>query len=402
MLTADLVRARRSGSELTVSELGAKIIPRATELAREYIALAEEHVGATRSELEEAYATVEVKASEHKLALGLRKLVEDRIEFEMGGELDPRVLRSELFSAAAAARKALVENARFDRDAFLRAQAEQRAIAPEQLLRALYADLRNAQLVKSFAALPPEELVRRYDFAQKQAVLLRAVEVVAEVHCRDAYAYRLLFRKLKFLRLLHRIDALADGGYRIRIDGPFSVFSSATKYGLELALALPALTACDRYRIVANVRWGKERVPLTFTLEGQGRASLDESVRLPDEVEALLARFGALDSGWEVAPGSDILELPGIGMCIPDLRFVHRTTGEVAYLEVLGYWSRSAVWKRIELCERGLPARVIFAVSSRLRVSEEVLGEEVPSELYVYKGALSARELLRRLDQHAV
>ena len=38
----------------------------------------------------------------------------------------------------------------------------------------------------------------------------------------------------------------------------------------------------------------------------------------------------------------------------------------------------------------------------RLRVSEEVLGDEVPSELYVYKGALSARELLRRLDQRAV
>jgi hypothetical protein len=40
-------------------------------------------------------------------------------------------------------------------------------------------------------------------------------------------------------------------------------------------------------------------------------------------------------------------------------------------------------------------------VSARLRVSEEVLPDEVPSELYVYKGALLPKEVLRRLDQAA-
>ena len=47
----------------------------------------------------------------------------------------------------------------------------------------------------------------------------------------------------------------------------------------------------------------------------------------------------------------------------------------------------------------GLDARVLFAVSSRLRVSEAALeASDAPSELYVYKGALNAREVLRRLD----
>jgi len=398
MLTADLVRARRSGSELKVTELGSKALPRATELTREFVALAEEHVGATRAELEEAFATVEIKASEHKLALGLRKLVEDRLEFEMESELEPRALRSVLFEAAARERKALAAGVVFDRDAFLEREAAARGVTSEALLRALYADLRHAQVVKSFASVTAEQLVRSYDFAQQQAVLLRAVEVVADVQCRDAYAYRVLFRKLKFFRLLHRIEPLAAGGYRIRIDGPFSLFSSATKYGLELALALPALLACDQYRIVASVRWGKERTPLSFSLEGRGRTESDGPVRLPDEVEGLVARFVALSSGWDVEPAGDILELPGVGLCVPDLRFVQRETGEIVYLEVLGYWSRSAVWKRVELCERGLLQRVLFALSSRLRVSEEVLGDDVPSELYVYKGTLSAREILRRLE----
>jgi hypothetical protein len=43
------------------------------------------------------------------------------------------------------------------------------------------------------------------------------------------------------------------------------------------------------------------------------------------------------------------------------------------YLEVMGYWSRAAVWKRVELVQAGLAERVLFAVSSRLSVSEEVL-----------------------------
>jgi hypothetical protein len=121
-------------------------------------------------------------------------------------------------------------------------------------------------------------------------------------------------------------------------------------------------------------------------------------VPLPDEVETLRVKFAQLESPWLVEAASDILALPGVGLCVPDLRFMHQETGEIAYLEVMGYWSRAAVWQRVELAQRGLQQRVLFAVSSRLRVSEEVLGDDSPSELYVYKGSLSAREVLKRLD----
>lgn len=399
MLTVDLVRARRQGTELRVTELNAKVVPRAVELARDLVALAEAHVGHTRAELEEALGQLEVGPSETKLALGLRKLVEDRLDFEVESAHDPRALRSQVFLAAAAARKALGPGEPLDRDTLLTTEGAPLGLDKDQLLRALYADLRKAQVITAFRSVTAEQLVAGYDLAQKQAVLLRASVVVADVHCRDAYAYRALFRKLKFLRLLHEITPREDGGYRIAIDGPFSLFSSAQKYGLELALALPALLSCDQYKITAQVRWGKERLPLSFAMEGRGRAHDDDAPpRLPDEVSALLTRFMALESPWEVAPASDILTLPGIGLCVPDLRFMQRETGEIAYLEVMGYWSRDAVWKRVELCRRGLTQRVIFAVSSRLRVSEEVLGDELSSELYVYKGALSAREVLARLS----
>jgi predicted nuclease of restriction endonuclease-like RecB superfamily len=400
VLTADLVRTRVKGSELSITEIGAKQRGRALELARAYLELAEAHVGSTRAEVEAAFELVETKGPERKLALGLQKLVEDRLQFETGSEEDPRALRSAVFLQAAAARKGLEDGVRFERAEILSQVAEARGLSPDLLERGLYADLRNAQLVKGFDATSPEALVDGYDLAQKQAVLLRAVDVTADVRCRDPYAYRALFRRLKFFRLLHRIEPRVDGGYRIVIDGPFNLFSASTKYGLELALALPALLACDEHVIRANLRWGKERKPMTFELSGKSRAfESAEPVRLPDEVEAFLARFSALDTPFRASPSSDILELAGAGLCVPDVRFIHEETGEVAYLEVMGYWSRDAVWKRVELVQAGLSERVIFAVSSRLRVSEEVLGDEAPSELYVYKGTIQPKEILARLSR---
>ena len=60
MLTADLVRARRQGSELVVPPLSPKQRPRALALAGAFLSLAEANLGATRADLEEAFAQVEV------------------------------------------------------------------------------------------------------------------------------------------------------------------------------------------------------------------------------------------------------------------------------------------------------------------------------------------------------
>lgn len=172
-----------------------------------------------------------------------------------------------------------------------------------------------------------------------------------------------------------------------------------TKYGLQLALALPALQACDRWKLKAQVRWGQRRQALTFHLDGQSTGAEMTPLRLPDEVQELLSRLNAEVSDWQAAPAADILEVRGTGLCVPDLRFTNRHTGEIAYLEVMGFWSRDAVWKRVELAKKGLPHRVIFAVSNRLRVSESALGGSLPAELYVYKNTLNAKEIIRRLNR---
>ena len=398
MLTADLVNARRRGGELRVVALDARRQARAGELAAGYLDVAQGHVERSRDEFDEACAGIEVQPGDRRLADGIRKLVEDRCEFDPEGSVEPAEVRRDVFLEASAARSA----GTFDRRAIIEAIAARRAMSSEALEAALYADLRGAHRLRRVETIDPARLVAEYELAQAQAVLLRAVRVTVDVECASPGAYRALFRKLKFLRLLYRIESRDDGGYRIEIDGPFSLFESVTKYGLQLALALPALRECDAFALRAEVRWGPARTPLAFRLEGGCAGAVQESeARLPDEVAALVEAVRAVDTPWQVAPAGAILDLPGVGLCVPDLVFEHQGTGECVYLEVMGFWSREAVWRRVELVAAGLGERILFAVSERLRVSEQVLGDDLPGALYVYKRVMNARAVLERVDRLA-
>jgi predicted nuclease of restriction endonuclease-like RecB superfamily len=160
--------------------------------------------------------------------------------------------------------------------------------------------------------------------------------------------------------------------------------------------------ACDRWAIEADVRWGKERRPLRFALRGSQEASLEAPPsQLPDEVATLLDDLANLPGPWRPAVSQAILDLPGVGQCVPDLEFVHQETGQIVYLEVLGFWSREAVWKRVELARKGLPHPVLFAVSKHLRVSEAVLESDQPAALYVYARAMSASAVMARIHELA-
>ncbi len=401
MLTADLVSARRRGGELHLVPLDAAARLRARVLAEALVATTAACVGRPREELSVGLSAIDVGPREYRLRDGLVKLIEDRCEFDAAGDADPAAVRHDVFTLASEVRAGLGAVDRFDRSAIVAEVARRRGTTDEVIERTLFADLRGAHRLVAFEAPSAEALVASYEQAQAQAVLLRAVRVTVDVRCASVGALRAFFRRLKFLRLLHTI-AKTKGGHRVVIDGPFSLFESVTKYGLQLALVLPALAACDAWRLEADVHWGKERVPLVFRLSGEGSGHV-EPPPLPDEVQEVVRSFKALGTSWRVSSNTEVLALPGVGLSVPDLVFERRggTARDRIYFEVMGYWSRAAVWKRVELVQAGLAKRILFAVSSRLRVSEDVLDGELPGALYIYKQAMSARAIAERLEQLA-
>jgi uncharacterized protein len=410
MLTADLVDARKKGAELVLRPLDAAGRAEAVAIAEALLEATRGLVGQRREEVEEAWAaaTADAAGKRFKLAAGLRKLTADGAVFEAEMAIDPSELRRVLFTHASELRRTREEGTAFDRAIAIDETARILGVTPDDVERGMFADLRSEHLLRAAPTDDAAHLVAAWELGQAQAVLLTAVKVTCEVRSGSAGLVRAFFARLKFHKLLFQIERI-EGGWRVTIDGPYSMFDAVTKYGLRLALVLPALRALESWSLVADIRWGKTREALTFKLTSEDGTPADRSRRpgddgphLADDVaevmEAINARKKKGEGEWRAAPAQTILDVPGFGVIIPDLELT-RPGASPVYLEVLGYWSRDAVFRRVELAERGLGARIVFAVSSRLRVSPEVLDETTLASLYVYKGRISARAVLERADR---
>jgi predicted nuclease of restriction endonuclease-like RecB superfamily len=210
--------------------------------------------------------------------------------------------------------------------------------------------------------------------------------------------------------LLHRIEPLSPAGYRLDIDGPMSMFGATTKYGLQLSLSLPALLACGQLKLKAELRWGKRREKLSFELASGAAAATDATAGVRTEVTELLEALMATKSPWQAQLSEELIDLSSHGgaVLVPDIELrmcpgpMTERGGQApddrVLIELLGYWSRDAVFRRIEAAERGLGRKVLFVVSSRLRVSEELLDGVESASLYVYKGKINVHALLRKVE----
>jgi len=402
MLPPELTRARKREGKLTLSPLSAAERARAIEVSEALLTVTRAGLGCDREEVEASWAAVPVAAKERKLLLGLTHLVEARSEFTSPTGVEPEAVRRAVFTHAAQMRAALGDGEHLDRSLVLARAGADLGISAEQIEDALYADLRSAQRLERCPVHNSGALVSDYELVQVQSVLLRAVRIEAEVRAARPDAYRELFRKLKFRQLLFRIEPLDGGGYRLEIDGPMSLFGATTKYGLELALSLPALLSCGKLRLRAELRWGKRREKLAFEQAYEQAEQVDPHSGVRSEVAELLDALQS-NASWQARLSDKLVDLSaqGGGVLVPDIELTRsaKTSSEGPVLvELLGFWSRDAVFRRIEAAERGLSGRVLFVVSSRLRVSEQLLDGVEAASLYVYKGKINAQALLRKAE----
>jgi predicted nuclease of restriction endonuclease-like RecB superfamily len=402
MLPPELTRARKREGKLCLSPLSAAERARAVEVSDALLNVTRAAVGCDREDVEARWAAVPVAAKERKLLLALTHLVESRSEFTSPAGIEPEVVRRAVFSYAAQMRAELGPGEHLERNRVLERVAAELELAPQVIDETLYADLRSAQRLERCPVHSGPALVADYELVQVQSVLLRAVRIEAEVRAARPDAYRELFRKLKFRQLLFRIEPMPSGGYRLEIDGPMSLFGATTKYGLELALSLPALMSCGQLRLKAELRWGKRREKLSFEQIYAEAPVADEHSGVRSEVADLLDTLKA-NAAWDAKLSERLIDLTaqGGGVLVPDLELTRRAAGAEqgpVLVELLGFWSRDAVFRRIEAAERGLSGRVLFVVSSRLRVSEQLLDGVEAASLYVYKGKINAPALLRKAE----
>jgi predicted nuclease of restriction endonuclease-like RecB superfamily len=407
MLTGDLVRVKTTRNRVVPLYID-RNAAHWREAAESLLLLFREGLGMTRgeiaSEIDELFGGGGKATAVYR---GLAKVLEDRAEFEVVADVPPEEIREKVFGAAAEYRRRLKaggahvgQRAPFRRDEVLGAIARELNLEPDALLAALFADLRDENRLLRFEDMTAQRLIDRYNVALAQAVLLRSVLVKAEVRNERPARYRQLFRQLKFHRLMYRVEGSMRDGYVFQIDGPLSLFSATTKYGLQVALFLPALLLCSDFRLEAELRWGPRREPRSFYLDSRdGLVShqADTGTYVPAELTAFVERFRQIAPAWELNECTELIELGRQGIWVPDYRAVHQATGTDVFIEVLGFWKRSSLERLTRLLPRYGPPRFVLAISDRLKVDEEAL-QDLQGPILRFKDIPNASELAALLD----
>lgn len=408
MLTSSLIRVRVQGKQIRPSLVDVtadRFLVRADDLL-DVFKQAEAEVW-TRAQIEAAAREVEGDESDHKFVRGLTKLLLDKCTFETRCPVAPAELRMAAFRRAAevgplARRAGPAERptaATVLREVVAEAGAEAEPDADPHTW--IYADLKGEQvLAERGGPETPRALLERYNVALVQAVLLKAEAMTLHLDAPDPKRVRQLFRYLKFFQLMYRAQ-LQGGTLSLHIDGPQSLLTASTRYGLQLATFLPAvLLQPGAWALEAEIRWGKRRL--------RKQLMLDDTVELVSHYKDTGAwtsrterwfreRWERADTdGWTLEPGS-LIDLGEQRVLVPDLTL--RKGDRVAHLDIIGYWR--ARWLKQHL--DGTPRHVLVAASKRL-VGEKKGGipKRLEGRCVPFAEVIPVADVLARAEKVAV
>ncbi len=395
---------RQNGEEIVPKRL--KIDEKILGVAVELISCFQQALGCTQGELDRQLQELEGDSPDYRLKRGLANMLKGLSQFEVVSPLEPQALREKVFALAAQSAPSSHQSDRvLDNLASQLSHELEREVFPAQIRAGLYADLAENRLLTKFDAPTPEELLHRYNLSQVQGVFYRASQLLISAHRNDPGEYKLLFRYLKLFQLMAYIEGDAEHGFTITIDGPASLFTQSTRYGLAIAKLIPALLHVTKWSLSATLQtrdfytnnWKTGR----FTLNSDcGLVSHYPPGKPYDSMlEAAFAdRWDAMKTEWVLEREVDLIPIPGSVM-IPDFRLVH-PSGRSFLLEIVGYWRPEYLQKKFSQVRRAQCDNLILAISERLNLEKAgVKMNDVPARLVWFKDKLLPKAVLAVIDE---
>src|SRR5947209_3240590 len=384
MLTADLALSWQRGDQIKPRYINTDDEEHLRG-AEDLIALFAEHEGEARASLEESLQEYVGTGTDYKTLRGLIKLLTDRCEFETSAPAEPSEIRRALFLKARAAHPVVVEDARSQ---IIAEAARELLCEPGALSESLYADLPENQKLTHFETISPSELLDLYNVAQAQALLYRAVEMRLWLEPQEPEGYREIFGAIKAYRLIHSVRGSAAGGYEVRLDGPVSIFQRSQKYGIQMAVFLPALLLCRGWRMRAEIQAKRGQVAYFELTSKQTRLRshyLGVEPYANPVIERLASSWPRGGGDWSLEASREVIPL-GDSAFIPDFLLKH-TSGARVHLEVLGFWTPEHLRERLLEFEHAGLRNFILAAWDELRGSREPL-TNLPDNTIVFKRSL--------------
>jgi predicted nuclease of restriction endonuclease-like RecB superfamily len=206
----------------------------------------------------------------------------------------------------------------------------------------------------------------------------------------SASGFREIFNAIKSFRLIHSIKGNAVNGYQITLTGPVSMFHRSQKYGVQMAVFLPALLNSKGWRMSAEIH-SKEKGNAFYELDSQQKLLRSHYDTAPEYenpvIEKLMTNWEKLKSEWTLEQNREVVDL-GQTAFIPDLVLRH-PNGKKVYLDVLGFWTPDSLKKRLKEFESSGFQNFIIAAWEELRGSREDI-VNIPENVIVFKRNLDA------------
>ncbi|MCZ2201539.1 DUF790 family protein [Cylindrospermopsis raciborskii] len=405
MLPTELLIYRQTGEEIIPKRL--KLDDKNLALANNLINFFQDALGKTQGYLERQLIDFEGETTDYRMKRGLGYILKSSFcNFEIISPLEPQLLREKVFTLAARS-VASPQNTEiiFSQIAANLSQELQREILPIQIAEGLYADLVENRILTAFDVPKPEDLLHRYNLSQVQGIFYKATQLILNAHRNSPREYKLLFRYLKLFQLMAYIEGDGNHGFTITIDGPTSLFTSSTRYGLSIAKMIPALLHVTKWSLSTTLQikdpYTQEWKTSRFTLNSE--CGLISHYRQGKPYDSMLDhsfadKWDAMKTGWFLEREVDLIPIPG-SVIIPDFRFVH-PDGRSFLLEIVGYWQPEYLKKKFAQVKKANCHNLILAISEKLNLEKSrVKFDNVPGKIIWFKEKLLPKPILALIEE---
>lgn len=263
----------------------------------------------------------------------------------------------------------------------------------KQIENNMYADVMENHRLKEFIGyVNGEALLSRYNVAQAQVLLFRAIKMTISA----GNDFKTILHYAKLARLLHTIQPLGPGRYVIILDGPASVLHNTMRYGIAMAKFLPALLTCNDWKMEAIIKTRKKGYTLRFLLSADD--GLKSHLPPPNEFDSSIEEAFAQKWGDESRDGWKLLREGGIiykgqKIFIPDFVLQHEN-GQRVYLEIVGFWTPEYLRKKFDTLHRFKDHNILLAIAEA--VAEKI--PNAPANAIFFKSSLLLKDVLSRLN----
>lgn len=364
MLTRDLLRFSTDGGKIRPKLV--KETPAISQVVQGLLDHWRGGIGTTIGELEETASAVLHQARSLQTAKGLQKIIVDACSFR---EADSCADLREQALLASAVRLRSIATMPADPDAHRAAIAEQLGIASATLSDQLYGDLPHAAQLATAPDYDVAAVIARYNLAQCQGLLLSAREWTVTIHDTDTGLRRKLLKALRWQRLLADIRP-SGSALRMVISGPGSVLDQASRYGMNLALFLPALACARRWEASAWITPQRGGAPQELVLSDETGLIGDTRFLgfIPEEIRTLQREIALKQPTWKLVE-AHVIPLRSGELVIPDLQF--ELDGQIIAVELFHRWHSSALTRRREQCAAGEAPTLILGVDRAVAKQRE-------------------------------